>query len=173
MKSNWTWTYQKDNAARLVARGEFTIAEIAERVEVSPETIHKWKRSEEFQSRVAEKVRAYDRAMTEAAIHNVLRTMQIRRMILQRVLEQVESFTEDEYSCLRDRPVAAIDLLLRLQKAVDASARESENLPEDNELPPGWYNDPALSARIVALIKQRKARQEQNDDGEGGRAELL
>jgi hypothetical protein len=67
----WTWTKQRETAAKLAAEDTQTDTQIAATVGVSQMTLERWKRTPEFQARVNEIVTAYADAIKDEGIANV------------------------------------------------------------------------------------------------------
>jgi len=53
-KRKWKWSPRRRKAAKLIAKGEFTVEEIAWECGVSDRTIYKWKKEPEFDAYVKE-----------------------------------------------------------------------------------------------------------------------
>lgn len=74
----FTWDQHKEEAAVLLALGELTIAEIADKVDVTDRTIYVWKTEHEFMARVTDcKAEIRERVFSEGIADKALR---IRRL---------------------------------------------------------------------------------------------
>lgn len=163
--TTFPWTIPKETAARLLAHGEMTIGQIAKRLGVSRDTIFNWKHHPEFAQRVNEHVRDFSEALKEITIEESVSRAKARLEWLQKIHKVLQEMTEDDLRVILDSPISALNLMLRFHSAVEQFERRQtlEYGEHDDELPPGWDRDPAISARIVALIEAK--RKERDCDG--------
>lgn len=157
----WTWTVQRETAARLLAEGELGMAQIAAKIGVNRRTITFWKKEPEFQERIHRYVQEIAAELAEHSIaaHKAITDSRLR--LLAKVEAIVDQITADELAAMKKNPIGAINLLLRLQTAVDALERRRKNLnaeyDEEDDYP--FHDDlsPEAAERIVELIEHTKA----------------
>ena len=160
--TTWSWTVQKDEAARLIAYGEISNAKVAEVVGVGHDTLYRWKNMPEFSERVQEFVAEISEALAESTLTAIRANAAARLELLDKVARLVRQITpEDLEALMKKNPVAAINLFLRLQNAVELSERRRLSLieqeqeeDEDDDFPFTEDLDPELAAKMVEVLKE-------------------
>lgn len=87
----WQWNARKEQAAGLVAADDLTNAEIAEKVDITPRALAKWKAAPEFQARVASIVaefRSRVRVRGIAIVENRVAALDDRWKLMKAVIEE-------------------------------------------------------------------------------------
>jgi transposase-like protein len=131
--SRWRWNGKKSEAARLVAEGGRHLSEIATTLGINVRTLVRWNTHPDFCERVAEHVVNLRAAAERASIASAEANAAKRIQILQRVSDIVDDLTTDDLLMIKRNPLGAINLLLRLQCAVELFEKRRHYLYAESE----------------------------------------
>ncbi len=128
------WSGQSEQAAQLIAAGDLSLTEIAERLEVDRRTLHRWRQAPEFASRVDQHIEEIRREIRRHGIGVVERrvtALDDRWRRLQRVMDERGAAPE-----MADVPGGSTGLLVRRVKRIGAgpSVKTIEEFAVDTRL---------------------------------------
>jgi transposase-like protein len=142
MMLNFEWTAARLEAAQMVADGELTFTQIAEKLDISRQTLSNWRDEPEFSGRVQELVEEYDTAVKRRGIARATRRIDAQNDRWRRTQKLLQARAES----LAGVPGGDTGLLVRTYKII-GTGDKTERVEE-------YAFDAALYREIRELEKQ-------------------
>jgi len=167
------WSARKEVAARLVAEGELTNTQIAKKLKLGEATVVRWRRQPAFRDQVAENLNNLAGLIHSAFNKKYIERAKQRTDILDKIAAIVHTIPEDDLKTITEKPIAAINLMLRLQNAEELYERRRQvlDVEQEEDIFPRLSNlEPQALEQIIHVIEQDRA--PKNSEHREPRAEL-
>src|SRR5437868_7974058 len=132
-KTDPAWSGRKEVAARLIAEGELTQGQIAKKLSLGHNTLTRWRRQREFRDKVAENLANISQLVTAVANQTYIKRAELRSQLLDRISQIIHALGTEELLAIKRNPIAAINLMLRMQNAEELFERRRQILDADYE----------------------------------------
>jgi len=154
----FTWTIQREDAARLIAEGALTLSEIARRLGISRQTLYDWRENEQFKERIQYNLQQMNAVIEQANLKSTIDRYKWRQELFEKLREIIDQITYEEL--LEINPIAAINLALRL----DASCQKLERTNDQRYIPSVEGIGPEQLGQIMEVLDRAGAIGRANED---------
>ena len=158
MKKEWKWSQQKEHAALLCACGDLTTEDILKRAGIARSTLFAWKHHAEFNKRIREHQAELTAKQTQKEVQDYNLRRSWREDTLQKLKEIVGNITPEELAQVKRNPIAAINLLIRLESSVEQIEKRKQKYDDYNGEEDDYPFDPDMSPeteqRIMQVLQQ-------------------
>lgn len=153
----FTWNIKREAAAGYVAEGVLSAPEIAKRLGCALRTVHGWKRHPAFKQRVADLTDNARQIIAQSTVATYQGRIDFRLKLAEKVAGVVEQITSHQFSELKEKPIASINLALKLLDTMDRLLGNDQEKSSLGELPDIGDFSPAALQEVFRIIAEAHA----------------